>query len=322
MNASTHRPNRYLAGAGVTALTLALAGCSGGAEEEFPDRSIELVVPFAAGGGTDQIARVLAQEAEASCGVSVTITNEEGASGTVGLNRALGSTPDGYSLAVATTSQFLATHQGVSDITPEDMTPLLQFNFDSSVLSVASSSDIETIEDFLAADTGSLTVATSGTGSSWELAFRGMADAAGVEAPTNVPYDGAAPAIVAVLGGEADATSVSGVEALTQIESGDLRPLASMSEERLSFLPDVPTLAESGVDWQSGVWRGLVGPADLPEDVSDTLSECFGEAAESEEFTDFMQTQGFEIEILPQAEFTSMLEEEFETTGEMVSNLG
>ncbi|WP_256839785.1 tripartite tricarboxylate transporter substrate binding protein [Ornithinimicrobium faecis] len=308
-------------GAGV--LALALAGCGGDdGGDAFPSRPIEVVVPFAAGGGTDQIARALAKEAESTCGVSVTIANEEGASGTVGLNRVLGSQPDGYTIAVGTSSQFLATHQGVSDITPDSMTPLLQFNFDSSVLSVAADSELQTIEDFLAADTGSLTVATSGTGSSWELAFRGMAEVAGIEPPTNVPYDGAAPAIVAVLGGEADATSVSGVEALTQIESGELKPLASMSEERLAILPDTPTLKESGVDWESGVWRGLVGPTDMTEEVSQTLIDCFSEATESESFQEFMDTQGFEIQVKAGEEFATFLQEDFDSSAELVSGLG
>lgn len=323
MDVSQKRAGRVVTvGAGVLALVLAGCGGDGGDGEAFPSRPIEVVVPFAAGGGTDQIARALAKEAETTCGASVTIANEEGASGTVGMNRVLNSAPDGYTIAVGTSSQFLATHQGVSDISPDSMTPLMQFNFDSSVLSVSADSEFQTIEDFLAADTANLTVATSGTGSIWELSYRGMADAAGVEQPTNIPYDGAAPAIVAVLGGEADATSVSGVEALTQIESGELRPLASMSAERLTFLPDTPTLKESGVEWQSGVWRGLVGPLDMPEEVTQTLIECFGEAAETEAFQEFMDAQGFEIQIVEGAEFGTFLQEDFDTSAELVSGLG
>ena len=280
------------------------------------------MVPFAAGGGTDQIARALAQEAEETCDTSISIINEEGASGTVGLNRVLNAQPDGYTLAVGTTSTLLATHHGVSDTTPDDMTPLLQFNFDSSVLSVAADSPYETIQDFLdGADADDLTVGTSGTGSIWELSYMGMADAAGVTSPTNVPYDGAAPAIVGVLGGEADATSVSGVEALAQIESGELRPLAAMSPERLPFLPDVPTLEEEGVDWESGVWRGLVGPADMEPEVTDYLINCFDEAAEAADYTDYMDTQGYERRMLLGDDFAQMLDEEFETYGQMVEDL-
>ncbi|WP_109471863.1 tripartite tricarboxylate transporter substrate binding protein [Ornithinimicrobium cavernae] len=323
MDVSQKRAGRVATvGVGVLALTLAGCGSDGGDEDAFPSRPIEVVVPFAAGGGTDQIARALAKEAESTCGTSVTIANEEGASGTVGLKRVLGSPPDGYTLAVGTSSQFLATHQGVSDVTPEDMTPLMQFNFDSSVLSVSADSEYQTIEDFLGADTGGLTVATSGTGSIWELSYRGMADAAGITPPTNVPYDGAAPAIVAVLGGEADATSVSGVEALTQIESGELKPLASMSAERLAILPDVPTLKESGVEWESGVWRGLVGPLDMPEEVTQTIIDCFGQAAEADAFTEFMDTQGYEIQIVQGEEFATMLQTDFDSGAKLVSGLG
>lgn len=314
-------PLRRPALRGTTALAagaLVLTAC-GSDPDDFPERPIEIIVPFSAGGGTDQIARALARAAETTCGTQITINNEEGGSGTVGLRRALNSPADGYTVAIGTTSTLLATHHGVSDTTPDDLTPLLQFNFDYSVLSVRQDSPYETIEDFLA-DAENLTVATSGTGSVWELSFIGMADAAGVGSPTNIPYDGAAPAIVAVLGGEADATSASGVEALSQIESEDLRPLASMSAERLPFLPDTPTLHESGVDWESGVWRGVVAPADIEDDVAEILTECFAEAAEDDAFVQFMETQEFEIEVLLGDDFAAMLNDEFAELGELVGN--
>jgi tripartite-type tricarboxylate transporter receptor subunit TctC len=306
-------------------LALTLAGCGGAATgdgEDFPSEQIELIVPFPAGGGTDQTARQLASAAEQTCETSVIVSNREGSTGAVGHQAGADAQPDGYTAVIATAEVAMINHLGLAQITPEDIRGVMQYNFDPAALSVRADSPYETIDDFIsAAENGeNLTIGTSGTGGIWHISFAGMAEEAGVEF-TNVPFDGGAPAIQAVLGGQVDATSASGAEVAPQVESGELRPLVVMGEERIDILPDTPTLGEEGMDWTSGTWRGLAVPNDTPDDVVQTLNECFEEAAESEEFQQFMENNGFGMDIKPADEFEQFMDDEYERFGEVIESL-
>jgi tripartite-type tricarboxylate transporter receptor subunit TctC len=304
----------------VAAALFGLVACGPG-DEEFPSEQIEIIVPWDAGGGTDQTARQLAAAAEETCDTGIIVSNQTGSTGAVGFQAAATAQPDGYTVGLATVEIAMINHLGVAPVSPEDVRGVMQYNFDPAALSVAADSPHETLEDFLtAAEDEPPRVGTSGTGSIWHISFAGLAQEAGVEM-TNVPFDGAAPAIAAVLGGQVEATSASGAEVAPQVESGELRPLAVMDEERLDILPDVPTLQEEGIDWESGAWRGLVVPNDTPDEVVQTLNDCFLEAYESQEFQDFMENQGFGMIYRDADEFESYMDEEFERFGEIIEAL-
>ncbi len=303
---------------------LVAAGCGGGGSaEDFPSERIELIVPFDAGGGTDQTARQLATAAERTCDTEVFVSNQTGSSGAVGFQAVANAQPDGYTVGLATAEIAIINHFGVAEITPEDVRGVMQYNIDPAAITVASDSPYETLDDFLtAAEEGeSLQVGTSGVGSIWQIAYAGMAAEAGVPPMTNVPFDGAAPAIAALLGGNVDATSASAVEAFPQIESGELRPLVTMGQERLSILPDTPTLQEEGIDWNSGAWRGLAVPTETPDEVVQTLNECFREASETDDFQSFMEEQGFGLEYKSAGEFDEYMAAEYERFGQLVNEL-
>jgi tripartite-type tricarboxylate transporter receptor subunit TctC len=307
----------------VLALTLAACGdATTGDGEDFPSEQIELIVPFEAGGGTDQTARQLASAAEQTCETDVIVSNQEGSAGAEGHQAGANAQPDGYTVVVATAEIAMIEHLGLAEITPEDITGVMQYNFDPAALSVSEDSPYETIDDFIsAAEAGeNLSIGTSGTGGIWHVSFAGMAEEAGVEF-TNVPFDGAAPAIQAVLGGQVDATSASGAEVAPQVESGELRPLAVMGEERIDILPDTPTLQEEGIDWTSGTWRGLGVPTETPDEVVQTLNDCFEEAAQSEEFQEFMENNGFGMEITSADEFDQFMDDEYERFGEIIESV-
>jgi tripartite-type tricarboxylate transporter receptor subunit TctC len=314
---------RVLALGGAVALALGVVACGQGeSAEEFPSEQIELIVPWDAGGGTDQTARQLASAAEETCGTGMVVSNQTGSTGAVGFQAAANARPDGYTIGLATVEIAMINHLGVADITPEDVRGVMQYNFDPAAFSVSADSPYETLDDVLsAAEEETIRVGTSGTGSIWHVAFAGMAQEAGVEM-TNVPFDGAAPAIAAVLGGQVEATSASGAEVAPQVESGELRPLAVMGEESLDILPDTPTLQEEGIDWTSGAWRGIVVPNDTPEEVVQTLNECFTEASESPEFVEFMENNGFGLEYRSAEEFEEYMDSEFERFGEIIGSLG
>jgi tripartite-type tricarboxylate transporter receptor subunit TctC len=282
-----------------------------------------MIVPFDAGGAIDQTARQLATAAETTCGTQVFVTNQPGSSGAVGFQAVANAQPNGYTVGLATVDLAIINHFGVSPITPEDVRGVMQYNFDPATLTVAADSPYTTIDDFLSAaqEGQTLCVGTSGTGSIWHISYAGMAQEAEVPLMTNVKVGGADALIAALVGGQVEATSGRRFSA-PQIESGDLRPLVVMSEERLSILPDTPTLQEEGIDWSSGSWRGLVVPKDTPDEQVQALNDCFREAYESPEFTEFMKTQGFGMEYRPAEEFDAFMSDEYQRFGELVESLG
>lgn len=306
------------------ALGLAACGDSGGQGEgeDFPSEQIEMIVPWSAGGGTDQTARQLASAAEDSCGADVIVSNQTGSTGAVGFRAAANAEPDGYTVGVATVEISMINHLGIADITPEDVQGVMQYNFDPAAVSVNSDSEYQTLEDFVDAmqSQDPTRVGTSGTGSIWHVAAAGMAQEVGGQI-TNVPFDGAAPAIQAVLGGQVEATTASGAEVAAQVESGRLRPLATMGEERVDILPDTPTLKEKGIDWTSGAWRGLVVPPDTPDERVQALNDCFKQAYESEEFQQFMENNGFGTVYKPASEFEEFMTQEYQRYGDIIESL-
>jgi tripartite-type tricarboxylate transporter receptor subunit TctC len=216
----------------------------------------------------------------------------------------------------------MINHLGIADITPEGVQGIMQYNFDPAAVSVASDSEYETLEEFVDAmeSQDALRVGTSGTGSIWHIAAAGMAQEVGGQI-TNVPFDGAAPAIQAVLGGQIEATTASGAEIASQVESDQLRPLATMGEERVDILPDTPTLKEKGIDWTSGAWRGLVVPSDTPDERVQALNDCFKQAYDSSSFQEFMENNGFGTVYKPAGEFEEFMTQEYQRYGDIIESL-
>lgn len=307
------------------ALALVLAGCGELADESGDgalEGPIEFVVPYAAGGGTDNTARQLATAAEETCGVDSIITNQEGSGGGTGFQSVADAEPDGTTVGVVSVELAMLEHQDIATVSPDDLTGLIQYNFDPAAFTVSASSDYESIHDVVeAADGGeTITVGTSGAGSIWEVSAAGLADAQDIEL-NYAPFDGAAPAITAVLGDQVDATSASGAEVLAQVESEELEALAVMGDERLDALPDTPTLAEEGIDWVSGTWRGMAVPNGTPDEIVDELESCLTEAAEDETFTSFMDENAFGEEYRDSAEFNEFMDAEYERYEQLIDEL-
>lgn len=315
----------FLALLGATTIS-ALAACSGGGggaadSDDFPSERIEMIVPWAAGGGTDQTGRQLAAAAEETCDTNIVVSNQTGSTGAVGHRAAADAEPDGYTVGLATAELAIVEHLGVAQITPEDVTAVMQYNLTPGVVSVPSDSPYESIDDLVAAaEEQDLTVSTSGTGSIWHIGYAGMNEKFGVEM-TNVPFDGSAPAIASTLGGQTDANSAGIGEIVAQVEAGELRPLVVMAEERVEQFPDTPTLQELGTDWTNGAWRGLVVANGTPDDRVQALNECFKEAYETEDFQGFMNKQGFGLQYKPAEEFETFMQEEYERFGQVLEDL-
>lgn len=305
------------------AAVFALAACGGGSasSEDFPSERIEMIVPWAAGGGTDQTARQLATAAEETCGTDIVVSNQTGSTGAVGYQAAADAEPDGYTVGLATAELAIIEHLGVAQITPEDVTAVMQYNLEPGVISVPSDSPYESIEDLVAEAKGQdVTVSTSGTGSIWHVGYAGMNQRFGVEM-TNVPFDGSAPAITAVLGGQTDANSAGVGEIVAQVDAGELKPLVVMADERVEQFPDTPTLKEEGIDWANGAWRGLIVANGTPDNRVQALNKCFKEAYDTEEFQSFMDKQSFGLEYRSAEEFGTYMQNEYERFGQVVQDL-
>lgn len=314
-------PGRRLAVA--AGVTLLLGACADGVEHDAAEggNQINLVVPFAPGGSADGTARQLAVEAQDTCGRDVVVRNETGGAGTVGFQSVASSPADGTTIGVAAIELSILPHLGVSPIGPEDVRGIMQYSEQPVAFGVPAGSDIEDIDELLTTDED-ITVASSGTGSIYHIGFAGAAQAADQPNLRNVPYDGAATAIQAALGGETDMVTVGAAEMAPFVEDGHLRPVAVAGDERVDILPDTPTLQEAGLDWSSYAILGLFAPRDTPDGVIDELNACFDEARRSESFSGYMDRLGFTQEYKDSAAFDTFLQEEYERYGDVVEQAG
>ena len=323
---------KFLWAVTLSALALTIGGCgeeSTNADSEgasnFPEKSIEIIVPAAAGGGTDATARALANEAEDVFGQSIGVVNKTGGSGSVGMSEGANAKPDGYTVSMVFVELTMFKHLGLSPLTYDQFKPIGLINFDPAALTVAADAPYNTLEEFVVyakEHPGEVNVGNSGTGSIWHIAAASLEKAAGIEL-NHVPHEGAAPAVTALVGGHIDAVTVSPAEVKTQLEAGNVKTLAGMSDARSNIIPDVPTFEEAGMEINPiGTWRGLTVPKDTPDEVVATLEEGFMEAAKDEDFVEFMETNGLGIELKNSEEFEEYMKQNEEDFGEIIGELG
>lgn len=312
--------------AGATLLgTAACGGAGSGEEAQFPSETIEIIIPYAAGGSTDVSVRQMASIAEDTCGTNIIASNQTGSAGAVGFTAAANAEPNGYTVGATATELAYLYQLGITEVSPDDLSGIMRYALNPHVFFVPAESPYRTMDELISAaeDGETINVATSGTGSVYHLAFAGMALEAGLsEQFRNLPFDGGAAAVRAVLGGQADMTVAVFAEGQTQVEAGNLRPLAVASEEPLEAVPDVPTLIETGIDWTSSSHLGLAVPRDTPEDRIQTLNECLREAMQTEEFQQTMDERNLTLDYLPPSEFNQYLRDLSEQYGRVIEEVG
>lgn len=239
----------------------------------YPDRPIELVVPWAAGGGTDSMARSFADAAKKHLPQPIIVNNKPGATGSIGFADVARAAPDGYKVSVLTAEILIIPHMGIGKVSMDDFIPVARFNALASAISVKADAPWNTVEEFLAAakrTPGSIKVGNSGVGSIWHLAAAAVGEKTGVQF-NHIPFQGGNPAVLALLGGHVDAVTVSTAEVLTHVAGGKLKVLAVMSDKRLKGFENVPTLKERNIDVSVGSWAGLGVPKGTPANVVNTL---------------------------------------------------
>ncbi len=303
---------RLILGA-VVATALGLSACSGGGGGgDFPDKNITLIVQAAAGGGSDLTSRALAAELEPLLGKSVIVENRPGASGSTAMQYVADQKADGYTIGFAPVEIAMLGHQNLN-VDPEDYDFLGQIMLAPGVIAVPTDSPYQTLEELVeAAKAEPISISNAGAGSIWEAAALGLAENTGAQVKP-VPFDGGAPAITAVIGGQVDAGVGGAGEVSTATADGQLRALAIFHDERHPDMPDVPTAAEAGYDGlEFGGWGGIYAPKDLPEDVREKLEESIEEAANSDSFIKTITAGGTLPVYRNASEFTDFVNSEYQ----------
>lgn len=266
---------------------LALAALHGPATAQaYPERAVELVVPFSPGGGTDAVARAFAEAMRKHLPQPVLVVNKPGASGGIGLGEVANAKPDGYKLAMGSVEIAMLKHMNVAKFTVDDFAPVAMLNAEPAAISVRADAPWRTVEEFLAAakgKPGEVRVGNSGTGAIWHMAAESLGEKTGIKF-LHAPYAGAAPAITDLLGGHIEAITVSPAEVAQHVAGGKIRLLAVMSPQRYPRFADVPTLKEKGIDVQIATWRGIVAPRATPPAVLETLRAASAKAAQEPAF--------------------------------------
>ena len=253
----------------------------------YPERTIRIVVPFAPGGGTDVVARTLAQEMAKVLGVSVIIENKPGAGTIIGTQAVAASAADGYTLLMGTFSH--AVNSSLSANLPydphRDFAPVAMIARSFNIVVVNPKSSLRSIADLIAgakANPDRLTYGTFGVGTSAHLAGELFKDMAKINL-TAVPYKGAAPALTDLISGQIDVMFTTVASAASLVESGQLRAIAVTSAERSPAFPHLPTVSEAGVPgYTAESWYGLFAPAGTPAVIIDRLNKAAALAVQSE----------------------------------------
>jgi tripartite-type tricarboxylate transporter receptor subunit TctC len=283
---------------------LALAFCSFAlpvSAAGYPDHAIKLIVPFAAGGGTDVLARIIAQNLNIKWGQPVVVENQPGASGSIGTRTVMKSTADGYTLLMASTGALMAVSAAADPDGPFDVNRVLApiavgaappyLLVVNPKLPVASTADLIRLAK---ERPEGLSYGSSGVGAASHLSGLLFANDTGIKL-LHVPYKGTGPAVTDLLGGRIDMMFAPGPVVQQLVASGQLKALGVTDTKRSKFYPDVPTVAESGVPgYESVGWFGLLAPANTPPEIVTQINEAIVAAMETPEFRDHLATLGAE----------------------------
>ena len=269
---------------------------------EYPNKNINLVVPFSAGGGTDAVARKLASIMEKDLGKPVVIINKTGGAGAVGMTYGAKSKKDGYTVTMITREIISLPIMKLSPVTYKDFELVSLVNLDPAIVLVEKDSKYKTFEDLIKdakANPEKIKFASTAKPNFYILAIE---KEIGVKF-NHIPYNGAGEVIPALLGKHADFTLVGPGEAMGQIKSGQFRVLGVMADKRIESLGDIKTLKEMGYDISSGTWRGIAVPKGTDKKVVEILNNSINKAVKSKDFIEFMNKANYGIKYLEPMEF-------------------
>ena len=305
------------------ALCLGIAAASA---QQYPVKPIRFVAPFAPGGGTDFIARVVAQKLGEALKQTVIVENRPGAGGTLGADVGAKAPPDGYTFTVIAGSYSVNPSLYKLSFDPvNDITPVIQFSQGPFVIVSHPSLPAKTAKELIAiakSKPGQLNYATSGQGSITHLATELFNMMAGIKM-THIPYKGTGPAITDTIAGHTQLLWGSAAAAVPQVKSGKLRAIGVSTMQRIPALPDVPTVNESGLKGYDVIlWHGLVGPKNLPRPIADRVNGEINKALKAKDMEEKLATDGVSAAGGTADQFGALIKRDIETWRKVVQKAG
>jgi len=264
--------------------------------QQYPAKPVRIVVPFAPGGGSDFIARFMAQRLTVGLGQQVIVENKPGAGGMLGITQGMQAPADGYTLTLIASSYTVNPSIYKFTFDPvNDITPIIQLSQGPLLIVVRPSLPVKSTQELIAlakAKPGQVNFASSGQGSVIHMATELFQSMAGVKM-NHIPYKGTGPALTDTIGGQTDVFFSSTATAVPHVQSGKLRAIAVTTAKRIPALPNVPTVSESGVKGYDVVlWHGLIGPKGLPRAIVNRINAEAGKALKVKETADQLQSDG------------------------------
>lgn len=270
------------------------------ASSGWPERSVRMVVPFPAGGATDVVARIIAQQASVELGTQVVVENKSGAGGTIGAGEAAKAQPDGHTILLTTTSTHSVSPHLFDNLPYDvktDFTPIAHLGTAGTVLLVTPQLPVNTVQDLIdyaKANPGKLNYASSGNGTIVHLGTEAFMAQADIEM-THVPYRGTGQAMTDLMAGNVQVLMDAIPTGMPYVKKGQLRALAVTTRERSTLAPELPTLDESGLSgFESTTWFGVYTPAGVPEDRQQRLHEAFVKAVQDPGVVERLQSLGID----------------------------
>lgn len=289
----------------------------------YPDKNINFLIGYSAGGGNDLITRALVKPMEALAGVKVIPSNLPGAGGGIAAQKIAQAEP-AYTIGLYSKSLVLIQYTGFGKININQFTPVAQVAEDTAALSVPSDAPYNDLQGFIAyakENPGKIRIGNGGTGGLWHLAAVLFSKAAGIEID-NIPYKGGRPALVATAGHEIEATIANPAETRALVDTGDLKVLAVMSDDRNPAYPDVSTAIEQGLNFTYPVWRGVFTAAGGNTQDIETLAGFIKKSMEAPDFIKFMKNSGTPIKYRGPADFAQLVAKENKIYSELLAELG
>jgi tripartite-type tricarboxylate transporter receptor subunit TctC len=295
---------------------------------QYPQRPVQLIVPWGAGGGTDATARIIAALLEKELKQPFNVVNRTGGSGVVGHDAIAKAPADGYTLGLITVEITMMHHVGLTQLKHTDYTPIGLVNADPAAVNVRADSPYKSVKDLLAAikaNPGKMKASGTGQGGIWHLAIAGLLKEQGIDpnALPWVPSNGAAPGMQDMIAGGVDVVPCSIPEARPMIDAGKARALVIMDANPPAIYPNVPTLQkEIGSKWAIAAWRVIAAPKGIPAPVQKTLVDALKKVYDSKEYKDFMATRGFGVVWADPAGTTKFMAESDKNLGAALKAVG
>ncbi len=310
------------------ACTLGLAlAAPAWAHAAWPEKPITLIVPWAAGGSTDILARVLSEGLTQSLGQPVIVENRSGASGNIGTTFVARAKPDGYTLLVGSMSTH-TMNQALYSSMPfdgvKDFTPIAELALVTNTMVVHPSVPAANLKEFIAyakANPGTVAYASAGQGSTNHLSAALFEKAAGVKM-MHIPYRGGAPAVLDTVAGRTQVLFSAGTQTLPHVQTGKLKLLAVTEEQRSPLLPDVPTVAETLPGYELSVWYGAFGPAGMPPELTARLNQEINRILKRPDVIKKMADMGVLLMDTTPEQFAKVLAHDADKYGKLIKELG